>query len=147
MKITVKNLQKKIPISPKRTKEAVLSALSSQDIKKSGEITVCFVNDKKIRRLNSRFHGRDASTDVLAFDIGSPPGMPGGVFADIVVSAETAARNAVAYNTSSSYEAYLYVVHGVLHILGWQDRNTRERNRMQARAEAVLAKSKIKREY
>ena len=145
MKITVKNLQKKIPIRPKRIKEAILEALSSQDIKKSGEITVCFVNDKKIRELNLKYHRRDASTDVLAFDI-SAPGINRGMFADIVVSTETAVYNAGIYNTSPLYEACLYAIHGVLHLLGYRDRNIKERDLMQARAEKVLARLKIKRE-
>lgn len=145
MKITVKNLQKKIPISPKRIKEAILEALSSQDIKKSGEITVCFVNDKKIRELNLKYHHRDASTDVLAFDI-SAPGINRGMFADIVVSTGTAVRNAKIYNTSPLYEAYLYTIHGVLHLSGYRDSSIRERKSMQAKAELALARLKIKRE-
>jgi len=145
VKITVKNLQKKIPISPKRIKEAILESLPSQDIKRSGEITVCFVNDKKIRELNLKFHGRNVSTDVLAFDISSPP-VNRGIFADIVVSAETAIYNAGVYHTSPSYEACLYVIHGVLHLLGYRDSNIKERESMQSRAEQVLARLKIKRE-
>ena len=146
MKITVKNLQKKIPISPKRIKEAILEALSSQDIKKSGEITVCFVNDKKIRELNLKYHRRDASTDVLAFDISSPQSVSGSLFADIIVSTETAICNAKIYNTSPLYESCLYAVHGALHLLGYRDSNTKERELMQSRAEQILAKLKIKRE-
>jgi len=145
VKITVKNLQKRIPSSQKRIKKAVLEALSTQDIKKSGEITVCFVGDKEIRKLNLKFLGKNASTDVLAFDISAPQGA-GDIFADIVVSTETAIYNAGIYNTSPLYESYLYAIHGVLHLLGYRDRNIKERESMQARAEQVLARLKIKRE-
>jgi len=119
--------------------------LPSQDIKRSGEITVCFVNDNKIRELNLKYHHRNASTDVLAFDI-SAPQIKRGMFADIVVSTETAVRNAGVYNTSPLFEAYLYVIHGVLHLLGYRDGNKKERESMQARAEQVLTRLKIKRE-
>lgn len=137
------NLQKKIPVSPKRIKETVLRTFASEGVKKSGAITVCFINDKRIRQLNLRFFGRNRPTDVIAFDFG--PGDPGDeALAEIAVSTDTAIANAEIFKTSAVYELYLYVVHGILHILGYEDKNLKERAKMQRKAEKILTKLRIK---
>ncbi|MFH0826308.1 MAG: rRNA maturation RNase YbeY [Candidatus Omnitrophota bacterium] len=127
MKVIIKNHQKKIPLHPKRIKQAILKALSSESIKRPGEITVCFVSDLTIRKMNLRFLGKDQPTDVLAFDSG-----------EIAVSTDAAIRHAKIFGTSPLYELYLYVVHGLLHILGYQDRTRKQREHMQEKAENIL---------
>lgn len=90
---------------------------------RAGEATFSFVTDRLIRSLNRRFHRQDRATDVLAFDLGDGPGR---LAADIVVSTDTAVRNARVYGTTPDYEAGLYCVHGLLHILGYDDHTTRD---------------------
>ena len=92
------------------------------------EITLCLVNDPKIRGLNLKYLGEDIPTDVLAFD----------ATGDIVISTDTAIRNAAIYKTSPVYETYLYVVHGVLHLLGYDDRNPKGRKLMDNKAKTIL---------
>ncbi|HLD82981.1 MAG TPA: rRNA maturation RNase YbeY, partial [Candidatus Omnitrophota bacterium] len=87
--ITIKNLQKKLYPNAKRIKQAVLKALSQLDFKKSIELSICFVTDAKIRRLNLRYRGSDEPTDVLTFDNSIDRGR---LLADIVVSTDTAIR-------------------------------------------------------
>jgi len=126
VKITIKNFQKKIPINPKRIKKTILNVLSLEGIKKTGEISLCFVNDKKIKELNLRYSHKNIPTDVLAFNLlGSTDTVS--MFADIVISTDTAFRNAVIFKTSPSYELYLYVVHGLLHLLGYDDQRKKDR--------------------
>lgn len=120
VKIIIKNFQKKIPVNPKRIKKAILNVFSSEGVNKSGEISVCFVDDSKIRRLNKKYAGKNNPTDVLAFDIAGS-GISKRLFADIVVSAQTAMRNSKIFKTTPDYELSLYVVHGALHLLGFND--------------------------
>lgn len=68
--------------------------------------------------LNKKFHSRNTPTDVLAFEITRTNRT---LIADIVVSTDTACRNAKKYKTTSSGEAMLYVAHGLLHLLGYRD--------------------------
>ena len=56
---------------------------------------------------------------------------PGQMFADIVISTDTAIRNAKIFKTTQLNELYLYVVHGVLHLLGYDDRTQKQRQIMQ----------------
>jgi probable rRNA maturation factor len=72
-------------------------------------------------------------TDVLAFDL-SAPGAVRVLLADIIISADTAARNAKIFHTTPLYELYLYVVHGVLHLLGYDDKTKAQRKLMHKKA-------------
>ncbi|MDD4953877.1 MAG: rRNA maturation RNase YbeY [Candidatus Omnitrophica bacterium] len=136
VEVTVKNLQDKIPLYPKRIKKAILNVLSKEGIKKSGEITVCFVDDNKIKELNKEYSGQAFPTDVLAFDYSKNTSE---ISADIAVSTETAIRQSKIFKTTPLYEVYLYLIHGVLHLLGYDDDTLRKQARMQKRAEAILS--------
>ena len=136
MKVIIKNLQKKIPISPKKIREVVLRALSSEGKKIPGEITVCFVNDRQITELNLLYLAENNPTDVIAFN---NSGNKREVFADIAVSTDTACRNARIFKTTPLYEVYLYIAHGVLHILGFDDNTPRKRKIMENKAAGILS--------
>jgi probable rRNA maturation factor len=123
VKITIRNLQKKIPVNPKRIKRAILNLLSAEGAPLTGEITVCFVTDREIKKLNKRFMRKNSPTDVLSFDLSGENSV---IMADIAVSADTAMRNARVYRTTPEKEALIYVVHGVLHALGYNDSTKRD---------------------
>ncbi|MDD5196409.1 MAG: rRNA maturation RNase YbeY [Candidatus Omnitrophota bacterium] len=120
MKIIIKNLQKKVPICPARIKKSILRALEQEGPKKQGEITVSFVSDKLISKLNFKYLKKKQPTDVLAFNLTDKPNSKK-MLADIVVSVDTALRNARIYKTSAAYELNLYSIHGLLHLLGYTD--------------------------
>jgi len=125
VKIIIKNFQKKIPINPTRIKKTILRVLSSQNQARSGEITISFVNEGKIKELNKKYLGKDSPTDVLAFDI-SEPDKPNRLLADIIICAEEALKNAKIFKTTVPYELNLYAVHGILHILGFNDHTQKQ---------------------
>ena len=139
MKISIKNLQKNIPIDPGSIKKAVLKTWSLEGIKKSGEITFCFVNDKQIKELNLRYLGKNNPTDVLAFDITERPKDRNRILADIVISTDRAIDNAREFKTAPLYELYLYVIHGLLHILGYDDKNRKLRKVMEEKTAHILS--------
>jgi len=140
VKIIIRDLQKKTFLNPNRIKKLVLNVLSGQGSKKSGEITVCLVGDREIRRLNLEFLGKDCPTDVIAFDLNESKDK---IAADIVVSTDTAYVNAKRFGTSPVYEVYLYIVHGLLHIFGYDDKNSGQRRLMQHKAESILRNFKV----
>ena len=143
MRIIIKNLQNKVPVNSKKVVKTVQKVLSSEGIKKSGEITLCFVNDRKIKELNLKYLGKNNPTDVITFDIAEPK-RPDKIFADIVISTDRAIDNAGVFGTSSLYELYLYVVHGMLHLLGYDDKDARQRQIMKDRASRILTRLNIK---
>ncbi|MBN1913527.1 MAG: rRNA maturation RNase YbeY [Candidatus Omnitrophica bacterium] len=142
MKVVIQNLRKKIPLSRQKIKRAVLEALASEGVEKTGQINVCFLSDKAIRKLNKRFFKLDTPTDVIAFDI-SAGGLSKELSADIAISVDTAISNSRIYKTSLSYEISLYIIHGVLHILGYDDKREKSRRLMQRKAEDLLDRLKV----
>jgi len=90
---------------------------------------------RKIQALNLRFLGKDYPTDVIAFNFADPQGK---ISADIAVSTDAACLNFREFKTNLLDEVYLYVIHGLLHILGYDDKNLKQRKIMQAKAEAIL---------
>ena len=99
------------------------------------------MDDLQIKELNLLYLGEYRATDVIAFDIVNTKKH---LVADIAVSAETAVRNAKTFHSTPRYELFLYVIHGVLHLLGYNDDTIRKRELMQKKAENLLTKLKIK---
>jgi probable rRNA maturation factor len=105
---------------------------------------VLLVGDRAIRRLNRAYLNRDHPTDVLAFP--QPRGLPlpgPHLLGDVVISVDTAARQAKAHGHSLSEELALLLIHGLLHLLGYDDSTPATRRRMwstQVRLLAISAK-------
>jgi probable rRNA maturation factor len=82
--------------------------------KGKGRINLVLVSDAEIQRLNRRFRHKDKPTDVLSFSMDED-----GVLGDIAISTETTRRNAKKYGVSYKTEMKRLVIHGVLHLLGY----------------------------
>jgi len=99
-------------------------------------IELALVDDRRIAQVNRSFRGTDGPTDVIAFE--AEPG-PEGLAGDIVVSVESAQRQAEDYRHSLQREMCLLVAHGVLHALGHDDESESGAGRMRELQDAVLA--------
>ena len=97
------------------------------------EISVVLCDDEFIRALNARYRGQDKPTDVLSFPQEDPE-----VLGDIVISLPTAARQANSAGWTLENEVALLCVHGLLHLLGYDDETEAGAWEMQARTEAAL---------
>ena len=97
-------------------------------------VTVVITTDRRIRRLNRTWRGVDKATDVLSFPAGDDPG-PGRHLGDVVISRETAARQARNEGHSLATELRVLALHGLLHLLGYD--HERDSGRM-ARIERRL---------
>jgi probable rRNA maturation factor len=95
---------------------AARAALGAQTLTPAAEaeISVAFVDDAEIARLNGEWLGREGPTDVIAFGLGERP-----LVADVYVSVDTARRNAAEYGVEPREELLRLVVHGVLHAAGF----------------------------
>jgi len=94
---------------------------------KKRKVVVALVDDEKMAELHERFLGQSGPTDVLSFPHG-----------EIVVSADTACREAKARDIPPLQELVLYVVHGALHLAGFDDKNPKASTRMRAEERRVL---------
>lgn len=102
-------------------------------------LSLVFCDDPAIRELNQRYRGRDEPTDVLAFsqDEGPEFPLPGGL-GDVVISVETAERQAEASGKPLQEELEWLLLHGALHLLGYDHPNDAAAATMDARARAAL---------
>ncbi|TMA14773.1 MAG: rRNA maturation RNase YbeY [Deltaproteobacteria bacterium] len=98
----------------------------------SGELSVVVVGDRRMRRLNRLFRGKDRPTDVLSFPQG------GGVIGDVVISLDTARRQAREGGWTLARELRLLVAHGILHCLGHDHEDQRGARRMAAAERRLL---------
>jgi len=103
------------------------------------QFNVCFVDDNAIRRLNLNYRGKNKATDVLSFPwneaagtFPAPPVSPrgehsglGNFLGEVVISVETARRNAAAEGHSTLDEIRWLILHGVLHLLGYDHEHDR----------------------
>lgn len=103
---------------------------------RDAELSVAIVGDREIAELNRRYLGRRRVTDVLSFAY-SDEGEP--LAGEIIVNAELAARQAAGRPHSAQDELMLYLVHGLLHLLGYDDHTEEDVGRMRRREHEVLA--------
>jgi len=103
-------------------------------------VGVVFVSDRAIRRLNRDWRGIDKPTDVLSFAMREGEGPAGGSpsLGDVVISVDTAARQAAELGHSFDEEVERLLVHGLLHLFGYDHREAAERRRMQAMERRLL---------
>ena len=125
MKITLLNLQKKVRVRAGKIKKLIFEVLAGERVKQSGRINICFVDNSQIKKFNFKFLKIKSSTDVLAFNL-SDKKEKNIILADIMISAQEASNQARNYKTTPDYELSLYVVHGLLHILGFDDHMPRQ---------------------
>lgn len=103
------------------------------------ELSVELVGDRRMRQLNRMYRKIDRTTDVLAFAMREAAAPDGRLLGDVVISLPTARRQAQAAGHSIDQEVAALLVHGVLHLCGYDhERSEREARRMARREQAIL---------
>ncbi|MGD2176069.1 MAG: rRNA maturation RNase YbeY [Candidatus Brocadiaceae bacterium] len=134
MRVEICSRQKAIDCEPAEIRRVVRTALRQEG--RDAELSVALVGDELMTRLNRRFLGRDAVTDVLAFPYGSRDDCIEG---EIIVNAELALRQSADRPHEAKDELMLYLVHGLLHLLGYDDHDPEQIRRMRDREQQVLS--------
>ncbi len=115
------------------------------DIEPHTEVSVVLANDEYIHNLNLSYRGKDCPTDVLSFALneGDEPKIFDGpeevLLGDIIISVETATRQATEYGHSLERELAYLTVHGILHLLGYDHMTEEDKEEMRHEEEHVLA--------
>jgi probable rRNA maturation factor len=135
-RVSVGNLQRKFSVNvaelEKFAGNAVQQALrllkrKRTDLRKLSEVFVWLISDRRMALLHRKFLGQTGPTDVLTFQHG-----------EIFISVETARRNARAFGNSLMRELKLYIVHGLLHLHGFDDQTPSETRRIKTAQEKIL---------
>jgi probable rRNA maturation factor len=136
LSVSIQNLQKRVRVSAPRLgalARRTLSALGRAD----RDVHVSVVDDRRIRRLNARYRGRRRPTDVLAFNLEGPG--PARLLGEVVISAETASRQARRLRIPAALELDLLLIHGLLHLAGYDDHEPLEARLMHERERELLS--------
>jgi probable rRNA maturation factor len=139
--ITVRNLQHKVPVGVVDLEMFARNAAElclrlprrkKTDLAQLREISVLIVSDRKIASLHRQFMNESGPTDVITFQHG-----------EIFVGVESARRTARRFGNAFERELRLYVVHGLLHLHGFDDRNAASARRMQVVQRKILATATV----
>ena len=116
--VALANRQSAHPVDEPRLLTAVRSILTDAAGLERATVSVAVVDDATIHELNRRFLNHDWPTDVLSFVLDETDGSLEG---EIILSADTAAASAPEFGWSAADEQLLYVIHGTLHLVGYDD--------------------------
>lgn len=140
MPVLLQNRQRAVAVDCawlRGTAEAVLMAAGAE----AAELSLVLVSDRRMRALNRRYRKKDRTTDVLAFPMheGRFSRFRGSLLGDVVISMPTAKRQASEFGHSLRDEITRLLVHGVLHLLGYDhERSERDALLMARKEKAVL---------
>ena len=119
--------------------ERLAQAILSDVGETSAELGIMFVGDQRMRGLNRRYRGKDRTTDVLAFPMRGVPHSSSHLLGDVVIAVPTAARQAKQGHRSLDEELTVLLVHGILHLCGYDhERSEIEARRMYRRERMIL---------
>jgi len=142
--VRVADQQSQLAISADKLRRFAKVVLSAEGVR-TATISIALVDNAAIHRLNRRHLNHDYPTDVLSFlfESDDPPapanGMPAKhIDGEVIVSAEMAGQSAERYGWSAHDELTLYLVHGLLHLCGYDDLTERKRAAMRKREEGIL---------
>jgi probable rRNA maturation factor len=134
--ISVRNLQRKISVNVAGLEKFAVDAAQNSlqlhrqqrtDLRKLNEIFIWLISDRRMALLHRKFLGQSGPTDVMTFQHG-----------EIFISVDTARRHARAFDHSLLRELKLYIVHGLLHLHGFDDQTPVDARRMKTVQEKIL---------
>lgn len=135
-------------VAPLPLEELALFVLEREDAPANAEVSLAFVDDARMAELNAEFRGKEGPTDVLSFecdglddDFGFAPADVADVpfeLGDIIIAPDVAQRQSVEFGHSFEAEVSLLLVHGLLHLMGYDHIADDEAEEMEARERTLL---------
>jgi probable rRNA maturation factor len=127
--VTIRNRQRARAVNVRQLKRIATAVLADHLGVTEFRLNICLVGGREIARLNEVYLRHQGSTDVLAFDY-RDSARPGALFGEIFVCVDEASVQARRFRTTWQAELVRYIVHGLLHLCGYDDRRTRRREKM-----------------
>ena len=119
--------------------ESIANKAGKKEGYDSGEVSVALVDDKQIKKINKQFRNIDQPTDVLSFP------MDREIWGDIVISLDKTRDQAKEYGHSFKREIGFLFTHGVLHLLGYNHKQSEEKAKMRNKEEEILSELNLSR--
>ena len=142
MNVFINDLQENIAVDITALHQAALRILSFTHCEQQCELSIALVDDREMRRLNLEYRGIDRSTDVLSFALqeaeeppilGSQEGLESFpiILGDVILSIDTIQQQAQEFGHSFEEELYFLVIHGILHLVGYDHQTDEEAHVME----------------
>ncbi len=139
MEILIKNRVKGSGLRPSKVIRVAQRVLETLGYKEA-QVSILLCEDSYIQKLNKEYRRVDAPTDVLAFSMheGPFPRVHPEILGDVVISLEAASRQAKRFCHSLNKEVALLVIHGILHLLGYDHQKKKDREKMRRKEKEIL---------
>jgi len=129
-------------LSPSQITLAIKKILHHEDVRVA-DLSVVFVTGQRMKALNKKYLNHNYATDVLAFDFlhsskQKKSSRPKELSGEVIISTSAACHQAKVFHHSQKRELMLYVVHGILHLLGFDDHAPSDIKRFRAREQKIL---------
>ncbi len=136
--IEIINLHKKYKLAPALLKDVIKKILRFvKSPERMSSLDVVFLDDKSIKVLNRRHKGYNRPTDVLSFRF-DDEGLLKDFTGEVIISVDRAFENSKIFGTGFDEELILYVVHGLLHLFGYDDISPKDRVMMRRKEKEIL---------
>ena len=138
--VTFADHQKKVQLNSLKILKITKAILHYESVDQA-ILSVVFVTHQKIKAFNEEYLKRNYVTDVLAFDLSDTvlsKRKTKGVIGDIIISTDAALKNVSMYQTTLSEELSLYIVHGILHLCGYDDHKSSDIQRMRKKEKKIV---------
>lgn len=145
MAVNVKNEQNIIKIDIDLINSLIGDLLSILNFIEE-DVNIVIVNNKRISELNKKYLGKEEPTDVLAFSMKEGKNdfvIKDEILGDVAVSAEMAYKRSKTLNIGLHKELILYIIHGILHLLGYEDYSGSSRKEMKMKEKELLSQLDI----
>ena len=137
MNVAIVDETDKMPGEEKlRLRKIAVEILKLLSVPRKCELCVSFIDDREMRELNKRYRNINRTTDVLSFPQGEGPDYT--LLGDVAISLETAERRSKAYGITIHEEINKLIVHGILHLLGYNHKKKKETDVMRQKEEELL---------
>ncbi|MBE0477218.1 MAG: rRNA maturation RNase YbeY [Coriobacteriia bacterium] len=141
MQVSVTSHRDPEPLALDAFERLAAFVLEREDVPEASELSVALVSAEEMANLNERYRGKDGPTDVLSFPCDDPCPVVGDepvALGDVVIAPEVAVEQAAGHGVTVEAELNLLLVHGVLHLLGYDHETDEDAAAMQAREETLL---------
>ena len=120
----------------KSLKSKALFILKTLNVSGNKELCLAFVNDEEMRKLNADYRNINRTTDVLSFPQDGPDDS---ILGDVIISIDTAIRRSKLQRLSIEREIYKLIIHGILHLLGYDHKKKNEAKVMREKELEILS--------